>query len=455
MIGKYLVVTLTASAHPGINISFASQHGIETLSLHESSLELSVEETHNSRASEEKIEHPNFNEPNLTTSKYIKARNFSCFDHCFMGISDALPRTVNDHNDQIGTDFLNMSSANHLFNGKYLNTPIVSNDLMGNANSKPIGHVIDSVGESFFSNYPNRKMLNFMISINDLHYNYSFCATYYDEYGPGKDSNELKSDVCSIAGLNSSMVSGIWIGTFFKDDVPVYGGPALKPIGRLKGHASLAAGALKESCPTPYGNVQSIKCLSKQTILNFIIDIIGNSFFIVKHNHINGTLDDCEPSFKRHVDSCNYERLQDAPVCERLRTFNAFQIDGSIIVEFSNLSIEHFFNNYLQNTLNYCTNLYKHDKGSSESFAAMDAHAISPSENGAMVNGNYSIFERSIAGSEEHTGDSADMVSGHLCGALFVNQLTPEDNEVVPQNDTILEISIIESSNINGLLMQT
>jgi len=47
------------------------------------------------------------------------------------------------------------------------------------------------------------------------------------------------------------------------------------------------------------------------------------------------------------------------------------------------------------------------------------------------------------------------MVSGHLCGALFVNQLTPEDNEVVPQNDTILEISIIESSNINGLLMQT
>ena len=85
----------------------------------------------------------------------------------------------------------------------------------------------------------------------------------------------------------------------------------------------------------------------------------------------------------------------------------------------------------------------------------MDEHAISPSENGAMVNGNYSIFERSIAGSEEHTGDSADMVSGHLCGALFVNQLTPEDNEVVPQNDTILEISIIESSNINGLLMQT
>ena len=48
-----------------------------------------------------------------------------------------------------------------------------------------------------------------------------------------------------------------------------------------------------------------------------------------------------------------------------------------------------------------------------------------------------------------------NMVSGHLCGALFVNQLTPEDNEVVPQNDTILEISIIESSNINGLLMQT
>ena len=75
MKSKYMVSTLKYFNDLGINSTFASEHGRETLMMHESSLELSVEETPGKNSQNSKIFYPNIAQISQDSNFTVSAAN--------------------------------------------------------------------------------------------------------------------------------------------------------------------------------------------------------------------------------------------------------------------------------------------------------------------------------------------------------------------------------------------
>lgn len=397
MIRKYLVDKLTISTFLRISISFASRHGFETLSLHESSLELSVEETHTHNASEEKIKHCVKDMSNHSTPtecpKIKHAENL----HIGFTARDTSPITFNRHDGNLNpihalsdditfnyTSFL----KDHLLNSStsytvYANVADSKNILMLLLSNFMENNVLYGEGIEWtdlgYSQYQNPKIFNFIMYSREIFYpgfengqktidiNSSY-ATKNNEYGLVEDLQMQSNDLA----MN--------LGTVFADNVLVHD-------GSVANDTSLGAGILKG-----------------QDLLTFMPkNMHANVRKISAHNHISDLI------ICKHASFC-VKRTDDSG--RRLNHVNS----GHMIFLFNHWHFKDLLENGFAGTFNafymtcdassadeFALNIFKLEQKASAIY--MDANPNIPlANNGGALSYHDSIFERSIVGSEEHTG---------------------------------------------------
>jgi len=544
---KYLVVILTTHILSRINITFASQHGIETLMLHESSLELSVEETPDADLSEKELSNCTPCEFNCHYGS-TPNENISAINTGFMEFFDNnSPSYAQKNSNTIFARSYDIFNINHIFNENSNNTPIYINvfvkDTVLHFNSSTVKQCVNkNSGDDFekdSNNNQNTPNFIFNLSIGNCRSNAgevlnSFNMADINGFELANDLNGIhfgRQSAQIIDSIQLNIVDAI-VDTAFADNVLVYDGADFDFACLFsKDCTSLCAGMLKgcdidnmayirgrnhifvfassgmysiDIFPS-YHNVSCAvsgfvcmwrKLMEKRTCKCWIdFSNICRIFLPIKQINItsfklslahNVYSREEKPSFNMIFDSVRGNVWKSCFLKQNC-ILNVFQYS------FSSLKNEYAIHGTPDNsrcqklteTLPYNANvnpnlisvvlLNKESSGGciglTDAFESAGKPPIFGSAESRVANENYSIFERSIVGSEDHIGAGADSYetyagfdlafsTGNLNALMddapYVNPKTPEDNyKVVPQNDTILEFSIIESSDINGLLMES